>query len=47
MKKYSKYSLLLALVCATGIVSCQREGLTPEEQQAQQEQEKTEKAEQF
>ena len=47
MKNHFTYFLLAALVCAMGIVSCQREGLTPEEQKAQQEQEKTEKTDQF
>ena len=40
---------LAALVCATGLfaLSCKKETLTPEEQKAQEEQEKAEKTEQF
>ena len=47
MKNHFTYFLLAALVCAMGIVSCQRGGLTPEEQKAQQEQEQAEKTSRF
>ena len=47
MKNHFTYFLLAALVCAMGIVSCQHDGLTPEEQKAQQEQEQAEKTSRF
>ena len=49
MKKFFKYLSLAALACTIGLfaASCNRDKLSPEEQQAQEEQEKAEKTEQF
>ena len=49
MKNSFKYFFMLAILCIMGCfaLSCQKEGMSPEEQKAKEEQEKAEKTEQF